>query len=112
MVLDLQVFVEKLGWPRIVRFNSTDLRGRDEDIFGLLPRIKVFHRRSVQKIQFSARFTAKPLEPLALQFPADRTSDQAAMAGHVNPKILRHWDGDCLGWVFDTFQGCFGRADE
>ena len=108
MVLDLQVFVEKLGWPRIIRMDSADLRGRDEDIFGLLLRIKAFHRRSVQKIQFSARFADKPLEPLALQFPPDRTADQTAMAGHVNPRVLRHWHGDSLGWILHTFQGCLG----
>src|SRR5207247_1688446 len=105
MVLDLQVFVEKLGWPRIVRLDSADLRGRDEDIFGPLTRIKVFHRRSVQKIQFSARPAEEPLEPLALQFAPDRAADQTAMARHVYPRLLRHWHGDSLGWIFRTFQG-------
>src|SRR2546425_6537250 len=108
MVLDLQVFVEKLGWPRIIRFDPPDLRGRDKDIVGPLTRIKVLHRRSVQKIQFSARFAEEPLEPLALQFPPDRTADQTAMASHVNPRLLRHCHGDSLGWTLHTFQGCPG----
>src|SRR5438477_10787645 len=110
MVLDLQVFVEKLGWPRIVRSDSADLRGRDEDIFGLLLRIKIFHRRSVQQIQLSARFADKPLEPLALQFPPDGTADQTAMASHVYSRVLRHWHGDSLGWILRTFQGCPGAC--
>src|SRR5882724_6011075 len=96
MVLDLEVLEEKLGWPRIVRFDAADLGGRDENIFGLFMRIKVLHLRSVQKIQFSARFTDKPREPLALQFPPDRTADQTAMASHVYPRVLRHRHGDSL----------------
>ena len=90
MVLDLKVFVEKLGWPRIIRFDSAYFRGCDKDKIRLVTRIKVFHSRSVQKVEFSPCSAHKPVETLALQFPPDRAADQTAMACHVYLRILRH----------------------
>jgi len=105
MVLDLQIFVEEIGWPRIVRFDSADFRGGNEDKLGLFSRKEFIDRCPVHEIKFGVGFAEESLEALALQFPPDGTAGQPAMAGYVNPSVLRHWHSDSLGWIAHGFQG-------
>src|SRR5262245_3859968 len=108
MVLDLQILVEELGWPRMIRFDSADLRGCDEDKLGFFSRKEFIDRNPVHEIKFGVGLAEESIETLALQFPPDRTTGQPAMAGYVDPRVLRHWHADNLDLVFPSFQGCLG----
>jgi len=67
MVLDLQIFVQKLCGQGVVGVNAADLRCRIEKKFGFFRGKEFANRRCVQQIHFMPALANEILEPLPLQ---------------------------------------------
>ena len=93
VVLDLEVFVEELGWLAAVGQDAADFGGGHEDELRLCLGVKVRHCGAVQQVEFLPGSADEMAVALPLQFAPDGAADQAAMAGDIDCRVKIHASG-------------------
>jgi len=90
MVLDHQVFIDKLGRPAVIGVNPPDPGGGQENILRPLPTEEIINRRLVQQIEFPARTQQQVVIPGGFQTPDNRRTDQSPVTGHIDFSTFIH----------------------
>ncbi len=88
--VDHHVVVDELRRPRRIRQDPADRARHQEHVFGAVGPEPVVDRRLIPQIQLLAGCREQTPVAGITQLPQDGGSDQAAMPGHENTRILVH----------------------
>ena len=91
--MELQILVEKLGWPGVIRLNASDLGGSDENVLRSLGLVELLYGRGVKQVQFVARMPNEVAKTAAVQFAPQGAADQAAVSGDKDSRCWLKFHG-------------------
>ena len=83
IVLNSQIFIDKISRPGIVGMNAADPGRSQKNIFRFFPGKKCRHGLLVDKIQFGSGSKQQVVKAGGLQTTNDSRTDQTAMAGNI-----------------------------